>query len=52
MHSVLSISDKVAFLDEQKLSWFGKTEDMKHSDNQNLMDFITASEYQINKQTA
>lgn len=52
MHSVLSISDKVAFLDEQKLSWFGKTEDMKHSDNRNLMDFITASEYQINKQTA
>ncbi|WP_103666173.1 ABC transporter ATP-binding protein [Gracilimonas amylolytica] len=52
MHSVLSISDKVAFLDEQKLSWFGKTDDMKHSDNKNLMDFITASEYQINKQTA
>jgi phospholipid/cholesterol/gamma-HCH transport system ATP-binding protein len=52
MHSVLSISDKVAFLDEQKLSWFGKTDDMKYSDNQNLLDFITASEYQINKQTA
>lgn len=51
MHSVLSISDKVAFLDEQKLSWFGKTDDMKHSDNKNLLDFITASEYQINKQT-
>lgn len=52
MHSVLSISEKVAFLDDQKLSWFGKTEDMQHSDNKNLMDFITASEYQINKQTA
>jgi phospholipid/cholesterol/gamma-HCH transport system ATP-binding protein len=52
MHSVLSISDKVAFLDEQKLSWSGKTDDMKYSDNQNLLDFITASEYQINKQTA
>ncbi|MDR9415659.1 MAG: ATP-binding cassette domain-containing protein [Gracilimonas sp.] len=48
MHSVLEVSDKVAFLDEQKLSWFGKTEDMKHSDNQNLLDFIRASEYQIN----
>lgn len=48
MHSVLEVSDKVAFLDEQKLSWFGKTEDMKHSDNQNLLEFISASEYQIN----
>ncbi|HET8866179.1 MAG TPA: ATP-binding cassette domain-containing protein [Gracilimonas sp.] len=48
MHSVLAISDRVAFLDEQKLSWFGKTEDMKHSDNQNLLEFISASEYQIN----
>lgn len=47
MHSVLAISDKVAFLDEQRLSWFGKTEDMKHSDNKNLLEFISASEYQI-----
>lgn len=52
MHSVLEVSDKVAFLDEQKLSWFGKTEDMKHSDNQNLLEFISASEYQINSKTA
>ncbi|MEX0720502.1 MAG: ATP-binding cassette domain-containing protein [Balneolaceae bacterium] len=47
MHSVLEIAEKVAFLDAQKLSWFGRTEDMKHSDNQDLLDFITASEYQI-----
>jgi phospholipid/cholesterol/gamma-HCH transport system ATP-binding protein len=52
MHSVLEVSDKVAFLDEQKLSWFGKTEDMKHSDNLNLLEFISASEYQINSKTA
>jgi phospholipid/cholesterol/gamma-HCH transport system ATP-binding protein len=52
MHSVLEVSDKVAFLDNQKLSWFGKTEDMKHSDNQNLLEFISASEYQINSKTA
>lgn len=52
MHSVLAVSDKVAFLDDQKLSWFGKTEDMKHSDNKNLLEFITASEYQINSKTA
>lgn len=47
MHSVLEISEMVAFLDEQKLSWFGKVEDMKHSDNQNLLDFVKASEYQL-----
>ncbi|MEX0607994.1 MAG: ATP-binding cassette domain-containing protein [Balneolaceae bacterium] len=47
MHSVLEIAEKVAFLDSQKLSWFGETDDMKHSDNQNLLEFITASEYQI-----
>lgn len=52
MHSVLAVADQVAFLDEQKLSWFGKTEDMKNSDNQNLLEFITASEYQINSNTA
>lgn len=48
MHSVLEIAEKVAFLDEQKLSWFGKVEDMKHSDNKQLLDFVTASEYQLN----
>jgi len=52
MHSVLEVAEKVAFLDEQQLSWFGKTEDMKHSDNKNLIDFISASEYQINSKTA
>lgn len=47
MHSVLEVAERVAFLDEQKLSWFGKTTDMQHSDNESLLDFITASEYQI-----
>ncbi|HMB96884.1 MAG TPA: ATP-binding cassette domain-containing protein [Balneolaceae bacterium] len=47
MHSVLKISDKVAFLDQQKLSWFGETEDMKHADHEELREFIKASEYQI-----
>lgn len=51
MHSVLEVAETVAFLDEQKLSWFGKTDDMKHSDNKNLMEFITASEYQIKSET-
>ena len=47
MHSVLSIAEKVAFLDEQKLSWFGTIEEMKQSEYPPLLDFITASEYQI-----
>jgi phospholipid/cholesterol/gamma-HCH transport system ATP-binding protein len=47
MHSVLEVAEKVAFLNNQKLSWFGSLEDMKKSDQTDLVDFITASEYQI-----
>lgn len=47
MHSVLEVADRVAFLDEQELSWHGTLEEMKESDQANLVDFITASEYQI-----
>ena len=47
MHSVLSIAEKVAFLDEQKLSWYGTVREMKESEHPPLVDFITASEYQI-----
>merc|ERR1711974_203209 len=32
MHSVLSIAEKVAFLDSQKLSWFGTIDEMKKSE--------------------
>lgn len=47
MHSVLDVADRVAFLDQQKLSWHGTIEEMQKSDQKNLVDFITASEYQI-----
>lgn len=47
MHSVLNIADKIAFLDEQKLSWHGTVEDMVISEQESLKSFITASEYQI-----
>jgi len=47
MHSVLKVAEKVAFLNDQKLSWFGSIEDMKKSNQKDLVDFITASEYQI-----
>ncbi|TVQ01381.1 MAG: ABC transporter ATP-binding protein [Balneolaceae bacterium] len=47
MHSVLKVADKVAFLNKQKLGWFGTLEEMKQSDDQDLLNFITSSEYQI-----
>ncbi len=47
MHSVLRIAEKVAFIDEQKLSWHGTLEEMKNSNHPPLVDFIKASEYQI-----
>ena len=47
MHSVLDVADKVAFLDDQKLSWHGTVEDLRDSDHESLNNFIKASEYQI-----
>lgn len=47
MHSVLEVADRVAFLDQHELSWHGTLEEMMESDQKNLVDFITASEYQI-----
>ena len=47
MHSVLRIAEKVAFIDEQTLSWYGTISEMKASNHPSLVDFIKASEYQI-----
>lgn len=47
MHSVLRVADKVAFLDEQRLSWYGSVEEMRQSDHRSLSAFIKASEYKI-----
>ncbi|MFN1835016.1 ABC transporter ATP-binding protein [Balneola sp. MJW-20] len=47
MHSVLEVAEKVAFLDDQKLSWFGTTEEMKKSTHKELLEFVRASEYQV-----
>lgn len=49
IHSVLKIADTVAFLADQKLCWYGSLEEMQDSDNQKLLDFVTASEYQIRR---
>ncbi|MEO1022086.1 MAG: ABC transporter ATP-binding protein [Bacteroidota bacterium] len=47
MHSVLEVAEKVAFIDEKKLSWFGTVQEMQHQDHPQLMKFVRASEYQI-----
>lgn len=51
IHSVLKISDKIAFLNNQTLSWHGTLEEMRRSDQDDLVNFITASEYQIKQTT-
>lgn len=47
IHSVLEIAEKIVFLADQELSWYGTTEEMRKSDNKKLLDFVTASEYKI-----
>lgn len=47
IHSVLEIADTVAYLENQCLYWYGTVEKLRQSEDQTLMDFITASEYQI-----
>lgn len=47
MHSVLEVADKVAFLDDQMLSWFGSVDELRSADHPELKAFVTASEYQI-----
>src|SRR5690606_26213957 len=51
MHSVLKIADKIAFLNKQTLSWYGSVDEMRRSEQQDLVNFITASEYQIKQPT-
>ncbi|WP_372637133.1 ABC transporter ATP-binding protein [Fodinibius sp.] len=47
IHSVLKIADRIAYLEDQSLYWHGTVEELRESDDRVLMDFITASEYQI-----
>lgn len=47
IHSVLNIADRVAFLSNQRLAWHGTVEEMRRSEDRELMDFVSASEYTI-----
>lgn len=50
IHSVLEVAESVLFLANQKLHWKGSIDEMRNSDNRELMDFVTASEYKIKNQ--
>jgi len=47
IHSVLDVAKTVIFLEGGHLHWQGTKEEMKNSNNKELLDFITASEYRI-----
>lgn len=47
MHSVLKIAERVAFLDQARLSWLGTVDEMRNTDYEPLRNFMKASEYQI-----
>jgi phospholipid/cholesterol/gamma-HCH transport system ATP-binding protein len=47
MHSVLAISDRVAFLHDGTLRFVGTVEEMRSSSDRELCEFIKANEYQV-----
>lgn len=47
MHSVLRVAEHAAFIDEQKLSWYGTIDELRVADHKRLKDFTSANEYQI-----
>lgn len=47
MHSVISIADRAAFLHNRRLHWLGTVEELHESDDEELLSFVTANEYQI-----
>ncbi|HYE58790.1 MAG TPA: ATP-binding cassette domain-containing protein [Rhodothermales bacterium] len=49
MHSVLSVAERVAFIHEGELRWVGTLEDLHRADDEVLLAFVKANEYQIGK---
>jgi phospholipid/cholesterol/gamma-HCH transport system ATP-binding protein len=47
IHSVLEVAETIVFLESNRLCWKGTKEEMRQSDNKELLNFITASEYSI-----
>lgn len=49
MHSVFKIADKIAFLNDQTLCWFGTLDELYTTDYEPLVRFMKASEYHLEK---
>jgi phospholipid/cholesterol/gamma-HCH transport system ATP-binding protein len=47
IHSVLEIAEFIVYLEDNEICWKGTIQEMRASSNKKLLDFITASEYQI-----
>ncbi|MGA7306588.1 MAG: ABC transporter ATP-binding protein [Rhodothermales bacterium] len=47
MHSCLEIANRIGFIHEGHLHWTGTVEDLHAADDEVLLDFVKASEYQI-----
>lgn len=50
MHSCLAIADGIAFIHEGRIHWQGDVEGLHAATDEILLDFVTASEYQIGHQ--
>ena len=44
MNSVMEIGEKIAYINNGKISWTGNKEELLESDNEQLNDFVFASE--------
>ncbi len=47
MHSVLAIADRAGFIHNGRLHWVGTVEELHHSTDKTLLDFVKANQYQI-----
>jgi phospholipid/cholesterol/gamma-HCH transport system ATP-binding protein len=50
MHSCLAIADGIAFIHQGRIHWTGDVNDLHAATDEILLDFVTASEYQIGHQ--
>ncbi len=49
MHSCLEIADRIAFIHDGRIHWTGTVDDLHAATDEILLDFVTASEYQIGR---
>ncbi|HET6566552.1 MAG TPA: ABC transporter ATP-binding protein [Rhodothermales bacterium] len=47
MHSVLAIADRIAFIHEGEIRWTGTVDDLHNAEDEVLLAFVRANEYQI-----